>query len=216
MKENSYKKCRKCHKSKSFDDFGLCSSNKEGLLSTCKECTAIYQKKTYRSELSIIKRMYNSQIRNSKIRNHERPSYTKEELADWVLSRPNFKELYDNWVNSGYSRKLIPSIDRLKDDVGYCFSNIQLMTWNENNSKPRENARGKRKDTDATTVSNYIDGELLEALDDYVKTEGEKRFPERVNRSGIISKFIKEGLEKHNPNYKQKKILENYHGSSKK
>jgi metal-responsive CopG/Arc/MetJ family transcriptional regulator len=68
----------------------------------------------------------------------------------------------------------------------------------------------------ATNISYYIDLDLLESLDEYVSAEGKKRFPERVNRSGAISKFIKEGLEKHNPNYKQKKILENYHGSSKK
>lgn len=71
-------------------------------------------------------------------------------------------------------------------------------------------------DTKATNISYYVDLELLTSLDNYVKIEGEARSPERVNRSGIISKFIKEGLEKHYPKYKYKKILEKSNGSSKK
>jgi len=66
------------------------------------------------------------------------PSYTKEELQEWLFSQPLWFELYDNWVLSGFKKKLAPSIDRINYDLPYSLGNIQLMTWEENHKKGYE------------------------------------------------------------------------------
>lgn len=38
-------------------------------------------------------------------------------------------------MNSGYIKDLIPSIDRIKNNKPYTFSNICLTTWQKNNQK---------------------------------------------------------------------------------
>lgn len=201
--EYTHKICIKCNNSKAIEHFGLCSNNKDGLLSSCKECVSLYQKEKYTSVESLIARIYNAQISSSKKRGHNPPSYTKSELQEWILSRDNFEYLYLEWVKSGYDMWLKPSIDRLKNDKGYYFGNIQLITWKENHSKPKKESLNK-----TTKISISISEENYNHIGDYAKKTGR-------SRSKAISMAVSEFLDKHNPNYKQKKILENY-GSSKK
>ena len=68
----------------------------------------------------------------SKRRGHMPPNYNLKELETWVLSQPNFCRLYDDWSKSGYARELSPSCDRNRNDLGYDFNRLTLMTWGEN------------------------------------------------------------------------------------
>ena len=63
------------------------------------------------------------------------PEYSKEEFRKWLYSQPLFFELYNNWVNNEYDKNLTPSVDRINSSISYKMSNIQLMTWHENNIK---------------------------------------------------------------------------------
>lgn len=83
--------------------------------------------------IGVIKRMYDSQKSNSKTRGREMPSYSKDEFIEWVLNQPNYKTIYKNWVESNYSKELIPSVDRPDSSKPYTLDNIKLMTWQENN-----------------------------------------------------------------------------------
>ena len=83
----------------------------------------------------VITTIYCSQMQLSKKRGHICPHYTKEQLSEWLHNQPEFTELYDNWVNSGYLKHLKPSIDRLDDYKPYTISNIRLVTWGENNDR---------------------------------------------------------------------------------
>ena len=89
----------------------------------------------YRTKKGIAYTIHKSQRLSSKRRGHRPPEYTKEELREWLMSQTIFHELYDEWVQSGYKRRLKPSADRKHDDIHYCMSNIQLMTWGENKDK---------------------------------------------------------------------------------
>ena len=79
--------------------------------------------------------IYSNQIGSSKKRQHPRPTYTLDELREWIKLQLNFRELFKEWKNSGYKRNSTPSIDRLNDGLGYSFDNIRLVTWLENHSK---------------------------------------------------------------------------------
>jgi len=108
---------------------------KDGHLNKCKECTkkdvrdnsADYDK----TEKGVIRVIYKTQVGSSKKRGHGAVPYSKSELKEW-LYRNGFKELFDEWVSSGFDKDLKPSVDRLDDLKGYSFSNIRLVTWKKN------------------------------------------------------------------------------------
>lgn len=88
-----------------------------------------------RTKKGVCDRIYWSQVQSSKQREYDLPSYSREELRDFILTNPMFDVLYDEWVKSDYDRWKKPSIDRINDYKPYTLDNIQLMTWKENNEK---------------------------------------------------------------------------------
>ena len=79
--------------------------------------------------------IYVVQIYSSKKRGHTPPEYTLQELEEWLYGQDLFKKLYIEWEESGHNTLLLPSVDRLDDDIGYSFENIRLTTWEENRYK---------------------------------------------------------------------------------
>lgn len=121
--------------------------------------------KYYRSINGVIKTIYGAQKHSSKRRNHELPSYTKQELKDWILSQPNFQELYDNWGKSGYEKDLKPSVDRLKDNLPYTLKNIRLTIWSKNNEKGNSDRRNGVNNKTSKKVSKYdLNGNFIESF----------------------------------------------------
>jgi hypothetical protein len=59
----------------------------------------------------------------------------KEDFYKWSLNDFNFNELFSKWVDSGYNRKISPSIDRIITELGYEEGNIQWITHSENSRK---------------------------------------------------------------------------------
>jgi len=125
------KQCTKCKITKNLSEFSKDKSRSDGYFPHCKACMAAYK----RSKEGVISTIYSGQRSRSKLRGHRPPEYTKQELQDWLFSQTLFHELYDEWVQSGYKKRLKPSVDRKYDDVHYCMRNIQLMTWGENRDK---------------------------------------------------------------------------------
>ncbi len=76
--------------------------------------------------------MISSQRLNSKRRGHTAPPYTSLQFREWVFAQPNFNQLYDDWVASGYETMMKPSCDRNDSTLPYSFDNITLMTWKQN------------------------------------------------------------------------------------
>ena len=89
----------------------------------------------YKTKRGLITSLYARQKACSKRRGHPCPSYVFEAFEEWIISQPNFKYLYDQWVVSGYERRLSPSVDRIDDGKGYSLKNIRLVTWFENYMK---------------------------------------------------------------------------------
>ena len=100
------------------------------------------QKRFRRTKRGLLYKIYGGQVTSSKTRGHSSPKYSFEDLYNWAMSQHLFHDLYDLWVISGFDKMQTPSIDRLKDNIGYKFSNIQLSTWQENFDKSLLN-RGK-------------------------------------------------------------------------
>ena len=135
------KQCTKCVTIKNISEFRKCKETKDGLRWSCKSCAKetdiLYQK----TKDGFITQVYGGQRTSSKKRGHRPPEYSKQDLKDWLFSQELFHKIFSEWEQSGYSRRLKPSIDRKCDDVHYCFSNIQLMTWGGNQDKANEDKR---------------------------------------------------------------------------
>jgi hypothetical protein len=90
------------------------------------------------SKEDLLKQIYTLQKRNSKKRGHKPPAYSFGAFRDWALKDRAFLELWNSWVDSDYNQELRPSCDRIMDNHGYSFENIQWVTFRENISKPKQ------------------------------------------------------------------------------
>ena len=124
--------CTKCNCEKELTEYGIVKKTFDGRNQVCKICNAEISREQRKTKDGLTCRMYYNQKKNAKARNYALPNYSMVELREWVYSQPNFNELYDNWVKSGYDKDLIPSADRLDDYKSYTFDNIQLVTFREN------------------------------------------------------------------------------------
>lgn len=152
------KKCTKCKEEKELKEFVKDNSKKSGYSSLCKVCKANHR----RSKNGLVLKIYNSQKLSSKKRNYPQPKYTIKELEVWLFSQENFDELYKKWIDSGYQRLLVPSVDRLNDYKGYSFDNIRLVTWGENNKKGLEDRKsGINKKGCKTIIQCDLSGNVI-------------------------------------------------------
>ncbi len=129
------KKCSKCNEIKPLTGFSKAKTCRNGLRSMCKKCSARYDRDYFRTKNGLVSKIYGGQKGSSKSRGHEMPSYTLDELKLWIFSQPTFEKLYLIWLDSGFSKLLCPSCDRLNDYKPYTLSNIKLTSWEENSKK---------------------------------------------------------------------------------
>lgn len=120
----------------------------------CHSCEAERERDYRRTKRGLIKSIYKRQRHASSKRGHPQPSYTFDELYEWLSQDFIFNLLYDNWCNTVYEKDMIPSIDRMDDSKPYTFENIQVMTWAENDFKGRMSCR-------KSVVQLTLDGELV-------------------------------------------------------
>jgi len=111
----------------------------------------------------LARRIYAEQKKSSKKRGHKMPAYTSNDLYEWLFSQKNFHHLYHLWEISNFDRMARPSVDRLDDYMPYAFSNIQLMTWQENFDKGHNDRKDGINNKQNKAVLQYsMDGEYLQ------------------------------------------------------
>jgi hypothetical protein len=113
----------------------------------CKLCRKEEHLSAQRTKEGVVSRIYRTQKTNSKVRGHRAPEYTKQELQEWLFSQKLFHELHSEWKESGYLKRLKPSVDRKQDGIHYCMNNIQLMTWQANEAKAHEDSKTHKLST---------------------------------------------------------------------
>lgn len=59
----------------------------------------------------------------------------KEEFYTWAKNSLDFHSLFEAWVESGYDRKLSPSIDRVNSREGYLITNMRWITHSDNSRR---------------------------------------------------------------------------------
>lgn len=59
----------------------------------------------------------------------------KEEFYAWAMRSARFRELFVSWKESGYDRKLTPTVDRIDSALGYSLANMEWVTHSENSRR---------------------------------------------------------------------------------
>jgi len=108
-----------------------------------------------RTKSGVASRIYGGQKQSSKRKGYPMPTYSKNELLEWLMSQEQFHTLYDNWKRLDYQTMYKPSVDRVDDYLGYTMSNIQLMTWGENHKKYTEEAKIGKNQKSGKAVVQY-------------------------------------------------------------
>lgn len=66
---------------------------------------------------------------------HLSPTYTRHEFYQRFLNDETYLRLYTEWKESGYQKRLRPSVDRIDPRKGYSMDNIQMVTYELNRRK---------------------------------------------------------------------------------
>lgn len=128
----------------------------------CKPCNVKAVTETNRTERGLLLKIYNNQVGTCKRTGRHLPTYTREELIEWAYLN-QFKSLYDDWVDSGYSKWKSPSVDRINNLESYSLSNIQLVTWRANLDNLRlQNISGEFLNSKSKSVIQMtLDGDFI-------------------------------------------------------
>ena len=155
------KKCKKCKVLKKFDCFYLNIRMKNNRENICKNCKREYQKKYLRTEEGYINDLYHHIKQRSGTKELK---FDKSQFKKWLKHQDNYNFLFQQWKESNFDKNLYPSVDRLDDYKRYEFSNMQLITWEENNKKGcKSRVEGiNTKAAKGVCKIDPISGEILE------------------------------------------------------
>lgn len=59
----------------------------------------------------------------------------KDQFYVWCHSHDGLKQLFKAWQDSGYNRRLTPSVDRIDSRLGYVFENMEWVPFYVNCSR---------------------------------------------------------------------------------
>lgn len=132
IKARAYKICTKCNIDKSMDQYYNTTQTLDGKTSRCNVCSNEDQLEFIRTKDGTAYRIYKSQVQRSKRKGLPHPTYSYDELKEWLFNQEIFHEIYNQWTMSGYDTMLCVSCDRHNRFEGYSFENIRVTTWQDN------------------------------------------------------------------------------------
>jgi hypothetical protein len=56
----------------------------------------------------------------------------RQDFYDWAIADLEFHRLFEVWEESGYERRLTPSVDRIDSSCGYNLANMEWVPFHEN------------------------------------------------------------------------------------
>ncbi|MEA3279657.1 MAG: hypothetical protein U9Q38_03525 [Thermodesulfobacteriota bacterium] len=179
--------CTKCNIDKPVEEFSKRRDRPIGRRSDCKECESALRTAHYRSEEGVLSTIWSTQRRNCRERGHEYPTYSKEELGEWVVSHPEWERLYTNWVESGYDKQEKPSVDRLDDYTSYSMNNIRLVSYKDNREAYYKHSMDGTT-TKALEAVVKINKETGEEMSRYFSiAEANRQHGKKQNNSDIVA-----------------------------
>lgn len=154
--------CTSCGVWKSEDNYVKNKQSSLGVHYICKKCRNKFKSDWSKTKEGVIQTIWDSQKLSCKLREMEEPKYSKEWFFNWCLSQKEFHTIYDNWVKSGYIKKEKPSVDRLDNFETYTKTNIEMVTWGENDRRANEDTIKGKMRYDYVGVKQFtLEGEFI-------------------------------------------------------
>mgnify|MGYP000284669107 CR=1 FL=1 len=144
------KLCKECNQLKDKTNFYKGKSQ-------CKPCAVKRTQEYSKTPRGLATKIYSNQRQTSRNMNRPMPSYSLDELFDWLLKQPTFYSLYYKWVDSNFDKYLSPSCDRIDNDRPYTLDNIQLVTWKGNLLNKGKHLKQGKLIGKSTTPVNQLD-----------------------------------------------------------
>ncbi len=151
--------CRECNENKEQNMFYKNKSLTRGFSYSCKKCDNKRRNFFRKTFDGLISDIYYQQKRNSEKRNHIEPTYTKEELYEFLAGNETFNKMFQDWEKSNYNLMLRPTCDRFNDYAGYSFENIEPKTYRDNIEKASRDRRNGINNKVSKTVIKLDENE---------------------------------------------------------
>lgn len=170
--------CKKCGVEKSVSEFGKHPETRDKLSGACRACMNELQKasrlknkywdckKYEKTKKGFLMRLYrNIKSRITGVQKEKFYLYEGKAILDkqvfyeWALNNGEFHRLFKEYEDSGYDRRLAPSVDRLKSEFGYELSNMEFVTHSVNSSRGASSVKKKKR------VAAFKDGKFIEEFE---------------------------------------------------
>lgn len=155
------KKCICCGQIKPLGEYYVHPQMADGHLNKCKDCVKKYARDRDTRPTDMKRYRYNyvrywkhkyAMLKQRCIGKYSHKSYigreylSQEEWIDWCeKTKEQFMPMYRAWQESGFKKKLAPSVDRIDESKGYVLGNLQWLTLSENCKKGNKYHWAKRK-----------------------------------------------------------------------
>ncbi len=122
------KVCAKCKQEKNLSCFNKNNWLRDKKNSFCKGCSKRLYRKYYQSYEGKLRHIY------KQIGQLHDVEFTVERFLEWAETT-RYKNLYDEWVLSGYVKGNAPSIYKTGKNDSFTMDNIQLITYSKLKNK---------------------------------------------------------------------------------
>lgn len=137
-------RCKVCTRLKSLK-YHEQNKNNPNYISRRKKSKHEYDLKNKATKSGWCSNIYNNMKQRNKKKFGKELPFSKEEFVHWIDEnyKEKFDEMFQNYVDSGCDKYLVPSIDRVDDYDSYHFENMQLLTWEQNDIKGTNGIKNK-------------------------------------------------------------------------
>ena len=135
--------CPPCKRKRVREEWNSENSKKKLIIKKYEKTFEGYLMRKYRNMLS---RIQGVQKRKSHLYKNKQ-ILSKEDFYRWALSHPDYERLYIEYKESGFERKLAPTVDRIDPSIGYIITNMRWLTHSENSRNGAKNRKKKGSPT---------------------------------------------------------------------